>query len=197
MRSGLRLRPDPRAAARAGGGRLRVAILDHGPLLAVGAVVLVMVVLVSALAPSGAQAKGILGTGISIPNPLTLIGNGVGSLLGGLGGDIAKLAVGAFDAIIKALFAPIAKFITTQLIGWLITVPNFTQGNVAQLEQTVEAMGGRRSVRSRRSRSSATGWLGTGGRRLRVLGTGGLRAHRGCCAVYGRVAVAVRPPRCS
>ena len=141
-RPGLRLRPDSRAAVRPGGGRLRVAILDHGPLLAVGAVVLVMVMLVSALAPSGAQAKGILGTGISIPNPLTLIGNGVGSLLGGLGGDIAKLAVGAFDAIIKALFAPIAKFITTQLIGWLITVPNLTQGNVAQVEQTVEAMGG-------------------------------------------------------
>src|ERR1700694_2035953 len=122
-RRGLRLRPDSRVAARSGAGRLRVAILDHGPLLAGGAVVLVMVMLVSALAPSGAEAKGILGTGISIPNPLTLIGNGVGSLLGGLGGDIAKLAVGAFDAIIKALFAPIAKFITTQLIGWLITVP--------------------------------------------------------------------------
>ena len=62
--------------------------------------------------------------------------------LGGTGRGIAKLAVGAFDAIIKALFAPIAKFITTELIGWLIAVPNLTQGNVAQLEQTVEAMGG-------------------------------------------------------
>jgi hypothetical protein len=141
-RPGLRLRPGSRAAVRPGGGRLRVAIGDHGPLLTVGVVVLVVVMLVSAVAPSGAQARGILGTGIAIPNPLTLIGNGVGSLLGGLGGDIAKLAVGAFDAIIKALFAPIAKFITTQLIGWLITVPNFTQGNVAQVEQTVEAMGG-------------------------------------------------------
>ena len=71
----------------------------------------------------------------------SLIG-GLGCLLGGVSGDIAKLAVGGFDAIVKALFAPIAKFITTQLIGWLVAVPNFTQGNVAQLEQTVEAMGG-------------------------------------------------------
>ena len=47
-----------------------------------------------------------------------------------------------FDAIIKALFAPIAKFITTQLIGWLVAVPYLTQGNVAALERTVEAMGG-------------------------------------------------------
>ena len=67
---------------------------------------------------------------------------GLGDILGGVTGGIAKLAVGAFDAIIKALFAPIAKFITTELIGWLVAVPNLTQGNVAQLEQTVEAMGG-------------------------------------------------------
>ena len=66
----------------------------------------------------------------------------MGGLLGGVTGGIAKLAVGGFDAIIKALFAPIAKFITTQLIGWLVAVPNLTQGNVSQLEQTVEAMGG-------------------------------------------------------
>jgi len=71
-------------------------------------------------------------------NPL----NWPGDILGGVTGGIAKLAVGAFDAIIRALFAPIAKFITTELIGWLVAVPNLTQGNVAQLEQTVEAMGG-------------------------------------------------------
>ena len=103
---------------------------------------LVVLVLVSAAAPPAAEANGILGTGISIPNPISLIGSGISSLLGGLGGDIAKLAVGAFEAIIRALFAPIAKFITTQLIGWVITVPNLTQGNVSRLEQTVEAMGG-------------------------------------------------------
>jgi hypothetical protein len=139
---GLIPRPGSRSAVRPRRARLRVAIRDHGQLLAVGAVVVVVVMLVSAVAPSSAQARGILATEVSIPDPLTLIGNGVGSLLGGLGGDIAKLAVGAFDAIIKALFTPIAKFITTQLIGWLITVPNFTQGNVLQVEETVEAMGG-------------------------------------------------------
>ena len=101
-----------------------------------------LLLLGSAAAPPAAEASGILGTGISIPNPISLIGSGISSLLGGLGGDIAKLAVGAFEAIIRALFAPIAKFITTQLIGWVITVPNLTQGNVTRLEQTVEAMGG-------------------------------------------------------
>jgi hypothetical protein len=105
-------------------------------------VVLVVLFVVSAGTPGAAQAKGILGTGLSIPNPISLIGSGVNSLLGGLGGDIANLAVGAFEAIVKALFAPIAKFITTQLIGWVITVPDLTQSNVSRLEQTVEAMGG-------------------------------------------------------
>ena len=105
-------------------------------------VVLVTLLLVVGRDPAGGEAKGILGSGISIPNPISLIGSGISSLLGGLGGDIAKLAVGAFEAIIKALFAPIAKFITMQLIGWVITVPNLTQSNVSRLEQTVEAMGG-------------------------------------------------------
>ena len=31
----------------------------------------------------------------------------------------------AFDAIIHALFAPIAQFINTQLIGWLVAVPDY------------------------------------------------------------------------
>jgi len=115
---------------------------DRRPLVAAGALVLVALLLISAATPRAAEAKGILGTGISIPNPISIIGGGISSLLGGLGGDIAKLAVGAFEAIIRALFAPIAKFITTQLIGWVITVPDLTQGNVSQLEQTVEAMGG-------------------------------------------------------
>lgn len=125
-------RPGP---GRPGGGRLAVAVGDHGPLLAVGAVVLVTVTLISAATPPEARAASVLGIDV---NPL----NWPGEILGGIGGDIAKLAVGAFDAIIKALFAPIAKFITTQLIGWLVAVPNFTQGNVSQLERTVVAMAG-------------------------------------------------------
>src|SRR5262249_42298368 len=71
-------------------------------------------------------------------NPL----NWPGEILGGVTGGIAKVAGGAFDAIIRALFAPVARFITTELIGWLVAVPNLTQGNGADLEQTVEAMGG-------------------------------------------------------
>ena len=134
---------DPALASRAPRARAGPpSSRDRRPLVAAGAFVLVALLLVSAAAPPAAQASGILGTGISIPNPISLIGSGISSLLGGLGGDIAKLAVGAFEAIIRALFAPIAKFITTQLIGWVITVPNLTQGNVSRLEQTVEAMGG-------------------------------------------------------
>jgi hypothetical protein len=104
-------------------------------LLALGTTVLVVLLLLSAVSPPPAQALHI---GPIDVNPL----NWPGDILGGVTGGIAKLAVGAFDAIIRALFAPIAKFITTELIGWLVAVPNFTQGNVAQLEQTVEAMGG-------------------------------------------------------
>jgi hypothetical protein len=142
MRSlGARRRSSPRLESAASESR-PAGSRNRRPLVAAGAVVLVVLVLVSAAAPTAAAASGILGTGISIPNPISLIGSGVSSLLGGLGGDIAKLAVGAFEAIIRALFAPIAKFITTQLIGWVITVPNLTQGNVTRLEQTVEAMAG-------------------------------------------------------
>jgi hypothetical protein len=127
--------PDTPAVVGQRGSRLGAAVRDHRPLLAVGAVVLVAVTLVSAATPPEAHATSILGIDI---NPL----NWPGKIFGGIGGDIAKLAVGAFDAIIKALFAPIAKFITTELIGWLVAVPNFTQGNVSQLERTVVAMGG-------------------------------------------------------
>jgi hypothetical protein len=95
---------------------------------AAAAALLVAMVLVFLAEPAPAQA-------IDIPNPLSILG-------GAVGGGVGKLAVGAFDAIIKHLFAPIAKFITVELIGWLVAVPDFTQGNVAQLETTVCAMGG-------------------------------------------------------
>ncbi len=101
----------------------------RGPLVAVGAALVVVMLLVSAAAPAPTQAA------IPIPNPFGILG-------GTVSGEIGKLAVGAFDAIIKHLFAPIAKFITVELIGWLVAVPDFTQGNVAQLETTVCAMGG-------------------------------------------------------
>jgi hypothetical protein len=97
-------------------------------LIAAIAALVVAMLLVFLAAPAPAQA-------IDIPNPFSILG-------GAVGGGIGKLAVGAFDAIIKHLFSPIAKFITVELIGWLVAVPDFTQGNVAQLETTVCAMGG-------------------------------------------------------
>ena len=92
------------------------------------AALVVAMLLVFLAAPAPAQA-------IDIPNPFSILG-------GAVGGGIGNLAVGAFDAIIKHLFSPIAKFITVELIGWLVADPDFTQGNVAQLETTVGAMGG-------------------------------------------------------
>jgi hypothetical protein len=114
-----------------------------GLLAVVGAVVLILVLLVSAAAPAPARALGIgdlPGNPVSVPGHL--LGGLFSGLFGGLAGDIASLAVGGFDAIIKALFAPIAKFITVQLIGWMVAVPDLTQGNIAALQQTVEAMAG-------------------------------------------------------
>ena len=115
-----------RPAARRPGPRRRGvsgALRGRAGLLVAGLVVLVAILLVSSVAAPQAQAKGILGTGISIPNPLSPI-------LGGLSSGIVGLAVKAFEAIIKALFTPLAKFVTVALIGWLTAIPNFAQGHV-------------------------------------------------------------------
>ena len=100
---------------------------------------LAVVLLLSALEPSSAQAW-LLG----LPSP----GQVISGLLGGIGhvigGTVGKLAVTAFDAIIHALFAPIAHFINTQLIGWLVAVPDYAPAgsHVAATEHTVLAMAG-------------------------------------------------------
>jgi hypothetical protein len=105
----------------------------------VGAGALVVTLLVSAAEPAPAQAW-ILG----LPSP----GQVISGLLGGIGhvigGTVGKLAVTAFDAIIHALFAPIAHFINTQLIGWLVAVPEYAPpgSHVAATERTVLAMAG-------------------------------------------------------
>jgi hypothetical protein len=117
-------------AAPAGGGRGRSRAHGRGSLLGAIATVFALIMLLSAVAPAPAQA------GIHIPNPVSWIG-------GAVTGGIADMAVGAFDAIIKHLFAPITKLVTVDLIGWLIAIPNFTDGtHVASLETTVTAMGG-------------------------------------------------------
>jgi hypothetical protein len=121
----------------AGPGQRRVARVRQargGP-LAAGALVLVGVLLVSAAVPAQAHA-------LSIPNPINIISGGIGSLLGGVTGPIVSLAVKAFEAIIQHLFAPIAKLVTVALVGWLTAIPNFAQGNVAHLEQTMAAICG-------------------------------------------------------
>ena len=105
----------------------------------VGVGALGFTLLVSALEPSPAQAW-ILG----LPSP----GQVVSGLLGGLGhvigGTVGKVAVTAFDAIVHALFAPIAHFINVQLIGWLVAVPDYARAgsHVAATERTVLAMAG-------------------------------------------------------
>src|SRR5450755_1737351 len=122
-----------------GAGRGRVISRGHWQLPAVGAGVLAVTLAGSALDPTPARAW-VLG----LPSP----GSVVSGLLGGLGhvigGTVGKVAVTAFDAIIHALFAPIAKFINTQLLGWLVAVPDYARAgsHVAGTEQTVLAMAG-------------------------------------------------------
>ena len=79
---------------------------------------------------------------ISIPNPIS--DPGPAQLAAGWRWLAASSpsAVKAFDAIIRHLFAPLAKLVTVALIGWLTAIPDFAQGNVAQLEQTVAAICG-------------------------------------------------------
>ena len=89
--------------------------------LAAGTGVVTVVLALLGAEPTPAQA-GILGSPGPGPSPSPIPGSG--GLLGGLGeaisGTAGKLAVTAFDAIVHALFAPIAHFINTQLIGWLV-----------------------------------------------------------------------------
>jgi hypothetical protein len=119
--------------------RVRQGIRWHWQLVAVGACVLAAVLMVSALAPTPAQAW-ILG----LPSPGQVISGLLGGIGSVIGGTVGKLAVTAFDAIIHALFAPIAHFINTQLIGWLVAVPDYAPAgsHVAATEHTVLAMAG-------------------------------------------------------
>ncbi|HTR78344.1 MAG TPA: hypothetical protein VMH39_09550, partial [Gemmatimonadaceae bacterium] len=123
--------------------RLRFASRKRWRSLAAGTGVVTVVLALSAAEASPAQA-GIIG----FPGPSPIPGPGFGGLLGGLGdaigGTVGKLAVTGFDAIIHALFAPIAHFINTQLVGWLVAVPDYAPASsrVAATEETVLAMAG-------------------------------------------------------
>jgi hypothetical protein len=106
-------------------------------LLVAGCGVLTLALALAVADPSPARALGLPG-----------LGQVVGGLLGGvgnaIGGTVGTLAVKAFEAIIHALFAPIAHFINTQLIGWLVAVPDYAPpgSHVAATEQTALAMAG-------------------------------------------------------
>jgi hypothetical protein len=106
---------------------------------AVGAAVVSLMLMLSAVEPSQARA-GLLG----LPDPGQLIGGLLGGVGHAIGGTVGKLAVTAFDAIVHALFAPIAHFINAQLIGWLVAVPDYAPAgsHVAATERTVLAMAG-------------------------------------------------------
>ena len=93
----------------------------------------------SAAEPPAAQAW-ILG----LPSPGQVVSGLLGGVGGAIGGTVGKLGVTAFDAIIHALFAPIAHFINTQLIGWLVAVPDYAPAgsHVAATERTMLAMAG-------------------------------------------------------
>ena len=121
------------------GARGRAVRRGHCQLVAVGGAVLAVTLVLSALEPSPARAW-LLG----LPSP----GQVVGGLLGGIGhvigGTMGKLAVTGFDAIIHALFAPVAHFINVQLVAWLVAVPDYAPAgsHVAATERTVLAMAG-------------------------------------------------------
>jgi hypothetical protein len=111
----------------------------HWQLAGVGAGVLAIVLLLSAVEPAPAQAWL-----FGLPSPGQVISRLLGAIGGVIGGTVGKLAVTAFDAIIHALFAPIAHFINTHLIGWLVAVPDYAPAgsHVAATEHTVLAMAG-------------------------------------------------------
>ena len=152
--------------------RVRRGARWHWQLAAVGACVLAAVLMVSAVAPTPAQAW-ILG----LPSPGQVISGLLGGIGSVIGGTVGKLAVTAFDAIIHALFAPIAHFINTQLIGWLVAVPDYAPAgsHVAATEHTVLAMAGA-ALGAVATISIARFWVaGPGGQRR--LGARGARAH--------------------
>jgi hypothetical protein len=129
------------AAAESGTPPRRTLVTSHWhwQLAAAGAFVLAIVLLLSAVDPTPAQAW-LLG----LPRPGKVISGLLGGIGSVIGGTVGKLAVTAFDAIIHALFAPIAHFINTQLIGWLVAVPDYAPAgsHVAATEHTVLAMAG-------------------------------------------------------
>ena len=156
-------------------GRRAPARTAARPWAATGLAAALLVVVLSACAATPAPAQAIIP-----PDPFSILGGAVSAQIG-------NLAVGAFDAIIKHLFAPITKFITVELIGWLAAVPDFT--HVAQLQTTVCAMGGGLLAAVATISSPATGRPARGRRRLRFSApsrASRARSEPRCCWRCGR-----------
>ncbi len=100
--------------------RAAAFVRDYRQVVAIGVAVLAAMLLLSALEPSPAKAWL-----LELPSPGQVFSGLLGSVGNVIGGTVGKLALTAFDAIIHALFAPIAQFINTQLIGWLVAVPDY------------------------------------------------------------------------
>ncbi len=144
--------------------------LGHPGWVAAGVAAGLLVLVSGVAAPSEAQ-----GAVLGLPSP----GKVVSGLLGGvghvIGGGIGKAGVTVFDAIIHALFAPIARFINVQLLGWLVAVPDYARAgtHVAATEQTVLAMAGAAMgavATITIARFWAAGLAGSGGAALEGLG---------------------------
>jgi hypothetical protein len=119
--------------------RLQRVSMTRRWIAALGAAVLATALLLFALQPGSAAASL-----PAPPGPGQLVGGLLGGIGGAIGGTVGHLAVSAFDAVIHALFAPIAHFINTQLIGWLVAVPDYASpgSHVAATERTLLAMAG-------------------------------------------------------
>jgi hypothetical protein len=117
-------RPEPTARA---GSRCRRSLRRYWPMIVVGLLATVAVSMLLAANPETADAKG--GWIDGFPDP--------GDAFDAATGAVKDTAVGAFGAILGALFGGIQAKVTQALLTWLIAVPNFTGGNVAELSKTL------------------------------------------------------------
>src|SRR4051812_18462342 len=111
------------------------------PRARLGAIVLGALVAVLVVAPS-ASATGL--------GPIGGIGGIVGPALGPLGAGVGGLAVSGFGEVLKALFSWPAGLINRELLGWLISVPDYEvvpstglsapNSNLAELAGTTTTM---------------------------------------------------------
>jgi hypothetical protein len=112
-------------------------------LLVPAAVTLGVVTLLALASPERAEAVDL--------NPIHAIEDVLGAGARAVTGGVGKVAVEAFGAILKALFAWPAKLINREVLGWLVSVPNYTihpetadagrdGSNLAQLGATTSAM---------------------------------------------------------